>query len=100
MAVSEPVSLGLVSSLARPGGNITGFTNLEPSLGGKWLELLREIAPGVKRVAFLFDPALTPITPLFFRSVESAAPKLAVEPVVAHVQSMVEIEASNEQARA
>jgi hypothetical protein len=67
------------------------FTNLEPSLGGKWLELLREIAPGVKRVAFMFDPALTPITPLFFRSVESAAPKLAVEPVLAHVQSVVEM---------
>ena len=88
VGVSEPVSLGLVSSLARPGGNITGFTNMEPSLGGKWLELLREIAPGVKRVAFMFDPVLTPITPLFFRSVKSAAPKLAVEPVLAHVQRL------------
>jgi putative ABC transport system substrate-binding protein len=94
VAVSEPISLGLVSSLARPGGNITGFSNLEPSLGGKWLELLREIAPGVKRVAFMFDPALTPIMLLFFRSVEAAAPKLAVEPVLAHVQSVVEVEAA------
>jgi len=94
VAVSEPLSMGLVSSLARPGGNITGFSNLEPSLGGKWVGLLKEIAPGVKRVAFMFDPASTPITPLFFRSVESAALKLAVEPVLARVQSVVEIEAA------
>ena len=55
-AVSEPISLGLVASLSHPGGNITGFTNLEPSVGAKWLELLKRIAPQVSRVGFLFNP--------------------------------------------
>jgi hypothetical protein len=57
--VSDPVAAGYVDSLARPGGNVTGFMNYEYSLGGKWLELLKEIAPGVKRVAVLRDPHLT-----------------------------------------
>jgi ABC transporter substrate binding protein len=54
--VSDPVGSGFVASLARPGGNATGFTNLEASLAGKWLELLKEVAPHVNRVAFLFNP--------------------------------------------
>jgi len=54
--VSDPVGSGFVTSLPRPGGNITGFTNLEGSMGGKWLDLLSEIAPGVKRVACMFNP--------------------------------------------
>src|SRR5262245_37526493 len=55
--VSDPVGSGFVASLPRPGGNVTGFINLEASLGAKWLELLKEIAPRVKRVAFVFNPA-------------------------------------------
>jgi len=58
--VSDPVGERFVESLARPGGNVTGFTNVEFSLTGKWLELLKEIAPGIKRVAFIFDPKLAP----------------------------------------
>ena len=54
--VSDPVGDHFVESLARPGGNATGFTNVESSLTGKWLELLKEVAPGVKRVAFIFNP--------------------------------------------
>ena len=57
--VLDPVGAGFVESLARPGGNITGFTQFEYSLSGKWLELLKEIAPNVTRVAVLRDPSLT-----------------------------------------
>ena len=52
----NPVGSGLVASLARPGGNLTGFTNYVPSMGGKWLELLKEVAPGLARTAALFNP--------------------------------------------
>jgi len=58
VSVSDPVGAGVVDSLARPGGNTTGFMNFEYSLSGKWLELLKQIAPGVKRVAILRDPAI------------------------------------------
>jgi putative ABC transport system substrate-binding protein len=68
--VSEPVAQGVVASLAHPGGNTTGFTNLEPSVGGKWLELLKEIAPNVTRVAFMFNPDSSAALPLFYHSVE------------------------------
>ena len=54
--VSDPVALGFVSSFARPGGNITGFTNFEPSIGGKWLEILKDLDPHIRRVAMLFNP--------------------------------------------
>ena len=58
--VSDPVGSGFVASLPRPGGNVTGFTLSEPTMAGKWLELLKEIAPRVARVAFLFNPATAP----------------------------------------
>ena len=57
--LGDPVGAGFVDSLARPGGNATGFMNFEYSIGGKWLELLKEIAPGVTRVAVIRDPALS-----------------------------------------
>jgi putative ABC transport system substrate-binding protein len=91
--VSEPVAQGLVASLARPGGNTTGFTNLEPSVGGKWLELLKEIAPRVTRVAVIFNPASASIAAQFVRSVESAGVKLGLETVEARVHELAEIEA-------
>lgn len=77
--VSEPVELGLVASLAHPGGNVTGFTNLEPSVGAKWLELLKEIAPTVTRVAMPFNTASTSVAAKFLYSVNTVAPKFAVE---------------------
>jgi putative ABC transport system substrate-binding protein len=91
--VSEPVAQGFVASLAHPGGNITGFTNLEPSVGSKWLELLKEIAPHVTRVAIMFNPRATPIAEAFARSTDAAAPKFAVRAIVTPVHDTAEIEA-------
>ena len=74
--VAEPVAQGFVQSLARPGGNITGFSYLEPTVGAKWLELLNEIAPRVKRVAYVYSPTASPYAPLFYKSIEAATAKL------------------------
>jgi putative ABC transport system substrate-binding protein len=71
--VSDPVGSGFVPSLARPGGNITGFHNFEPAIGGKWLDLLRQIAPGLRRVAVIHVPEIVPNV-AFLRVVEAAAP--------------------------
>ena len=91
--VSDPVSEGLVASLSRPGGNITGFINMEASMGGKWLELLKEIAPGVKRAAIMFNPDTAPGRGSYFLgSFEAAAQSLAVEPIMAAVRSDADIE--------
>jgi len=91
-AVSEPIGLGLVASLARPAGNITGFSNLEPSVGSKWLELLKEVAPGTKRVTFMFNPSSTRIAPQFYQAIEAAAPKFAVETSSSEVRDRAQIE--------
>jgi ABC-type uncharacterized transport system, periplasmic component len=91
--VSDPVGDHFVESLARPGGNVTGFTNVESSLTGKWLELLKEIAPSIKRVAFIFDPKLAPGGGSYYtRLIESAAPSFAVAPIAIPVHDAVEIE--------
>jgi putative ABC transport system substrate-binding protein len=90
---SEPVGKGFVQSLAKPGGNTTGFTNLEPSVGTKWLELLKDIAPGVSRIAVVFNPELDPYVVRFSRSVESAASKFAVAVEAGPVRDPSEIEA-------
>jgi putative ABC transport system substrate-binding protein len=89
--ISEPVARGFVQSLAHPGGNITGFSNLEPSVGAKWLELLIEAAPSVKRVAVMFNPASSGAV-LFFHSIEALAQNLGVAVVAAHVRNPTEIE--------
>ncbi len=78
VAVGDPVANGLVASISRPGGNITGFTNLFPSFGGKWLQLLKEAAPRVARVGVLFDPELF-FSATYFASVDEAGLELAVE---------------------
>jgi putative ABC transport system substrate-binding protein len=90
-SVSDPVASGIVTQLDRPSGNITGFANLEASLGGKWLELLSEIAPGLKRVAIMFNPDTFPVS-TFMPSLETAARLLMVVPITAPVHSDVEIE--------
>jgi putative ABC transport system substrate-binding protein len=89
--VSDPVASGTVASLNRPGGNITGFATMEASMGGKWLELLSEIAPGLTRVAIMFNPGTSPVS-TYMPSLRSAARSLRVEPTIAPVHSDVEIE--------
>jgi putative ABC transport system substrate-binding protein len=89
--VVEPVDRGLVAALNQPGGNITGFADLEASLGGKWLELLLEIAPGLKRAAIMFNPD-TAAASSFMPSFETAARSLKVEAIIAPVHSDSDIE--------
>jgi putative ABC transport system substrate-binding protein len=81
-----------VQSLAHPGGNTTGFSYLEPTVGAKWLELLKEIAPGIKRAAYIFSPKASPYAPPFYKSIQAAAAKLALETVMAPVREPAEIE--------
>jgi putative tryptophan/tyrosine transport system substrate-binding protein len=85
-AVSDPVGSGFVASLARPGGNVTGFTPMEGSMGGKWLELLKEIAPRVNRVAFMFNPATATYSEIYVKPFKAAAASFAVEAITAPVR--------------
>jgi putative ABC transport system substrate-binding protein len=94
--VSDPVGQGVVPDLAHPGGNITGFSNLEPAIGGKWLELLKEIAPGVTKVGVMFNPATSPYNELFQRSVEDGASKFGVKVSPTPVHDDAEIAAAFE----
>jgi len=87
--LSDPVASGIVARLDRPSGNITGFATLEATLGGKWLELLSEIAPGLKRVAIIFNPDTAPVS-VHMPSLETAARSLGL--IIAPVHSDVEIE--------
>jgi putative ABC transport system substrate-binding protein len=89
--VADPVASGIVAKLNQPGGNVTGFANYEASLGGKYLELLSEIAPGLKRAAIIFNPDLFPVSS-FMPSFETAAGSLKVMPIAAPVHSDGEIE--------
>jgi putative tryptophan/tyrosine transport system substrate-binding protein len=89
--VADPVASGIVARLDRPGGNVTGFAFLEASLGGKWLELLLEIAPGLKRVAIMFNPDMVTAS-AYMPSLETAASSLKVVLIIAPVHSDVEIE--------
>ncbi|MGA7583622.1 MAG: ABC transporter substrate-binding protein, partial [Pseudolabrys sp.] len=91
--VSDPVGEHFVDSLARPGGNVTGFTNVESSLTGKWLELLKEVAPSIKRAAFIFDPKLAPGGGSYYtRLIEGSAPSFAVARTAMPVHDDAEIE--------
>jgi putative tryptophan/tyrosine transport system substrate-binding protein len=91
LPVSDPVGAGFVASLPRPGGNLTGFINLEAAMGGKWLGLLTEIAPGVKRVAVMFNPD-TATASYYLPSFEDASRSLKVMPIMAHIHNDAEIE--------
>ena len=88
---ADPVASGVVAALNRPSGNITGFTQLEASFVGKWLELLSEIAPGLKRAAIMFNPDLGAAS-IYMPSFETAARSLKVAPTAALVHNDVEIE--------
>jgi putative ABC transport system substrate-binding protein len=89
--VADPVVQGIVARLDRPSGNITGFAIYEPTLGGKWLELLSEIAPGLKRAAIMFNPD-TASASAYMHSLETAARLLKVMPIITPVHDDVEIE--------
>jgi putative tryptophan/tyrosine transport system substrate-binding protein len=91
--VGDPVGSGFVASFPRPGGNVTGFTNIEPTMAGKWLELLKEIAPRVTRVAFLFNPATATYAEYFLNPFKAAAASFAVEAIAAPVRDTSELEA-------
>jgi putative tryptophan/tyrosine transport system substrate-binding protein len=90
--VADPVSQGFVASLAHPGANVTGFASLEYEMSGKWLELLKGIAPHLVRVALMFNPMTAPYGPAFLRSFETAAPSFAVKPIGALIHDPAEIE--------
>ena len=93
VVVSDPVGSGFVAGLPRPGGNMTGFSNQDPSMGGKWVELLTEIAPNLSRVAAMFNPDTAPfVRSYYLPPFEAAARSLKVEPVVVLVHSDTEIE--------
>jgi putative tryptophan/tyrosine transport system substrate-binding protein len=88
--VSDPVGKGLVASLARPGGNITGFSNFELDIGGKWLEILKEIAPSITHVAVIANPGTTTLDG-FFDSIATASRALGVESLKVPVHDLSEV---------
>jgi putative tryptophan/tyrosine transport system substrate-binding protein len=92
VAVSDPVGSGLVDSLPRPGGNITGFINLEGSLAGKWLQLLKGAVPTLTHAGFMFNPESAPYVEYYRRAFEAAAPALAVTPIAMPIHTIGDIE--------
>ena len=90
--VADPVGSGFVKSLSRPGGNATGFTIMEPTTSGKWLELLKEVAPQTKRVVFLFNPKTAPFAKYYLDPFKAAAVSLGAEAVAVSVESLSDLE--------
>jgi putative ABC transport system substrate-binding protein len=90
--VTDPIGSGFVPNLARPGGSLTGFTSFEFTIGSKWLEALKHVAPAVTRVALIFNPDTAPFAHMFWQPVEDAAPSFDVEPMQAPVRDVGEIE--------
>lgn len=87
----DPIGTGFVASLSRPGGNLTGLVNNEPTMTGKWLEMLKEIAPGTKRVAFLFSPLTAPYAENFLTPLDAVAQRVGVMPIRSPVNSDAEL---------
>jgi putative ABC transport system substrate-binding protein len=94
VVVSDPIGSGFVASFPRPGGNVTGFTNIEPTMASKWLELLKEVAPRVARVAFLFNPSTAPYAGYYLSPFKVAAAALALEAIAAPVHNTSELESA------
>ena len=90
--VNDPVAQGFVASIRRPGGNITGFTAYEFSIGSKWLDLLKEVAPGLERAAVMFNPETAPYWKFFMTVIEAAASSLGVQAIAVPVRATAEIE--------
>ena len=92
LTVTDPLGQGLVASLSRPDGNITGFSVFEFSLGSKWLETLKLIAPGLRRITSIFNPKTAPYYELYLKAISAAVPSLAVESIAVPVHSETDIE--------
>jgi len=93
--VSDPIGSGFITNMAHPSGDITGFTNFESSMVGKWVEMLKEMEPGIVRVAFLFNPQTAPyVTRYYQRPLEASARSLGIEPWAASVSSAADIESA------
>jgi putative tryptophan/tyrosine transport system substrate-binding protein len=90
--VTDPVGQGIVTNLAHPSSNITGFSYFEPTIASKWLELLTEIAPLINRVALMFNPVSSPYSPLYYQSIAAAAPTRVVKTVTVLVRDLSDIE--------
>jgi putative tryptophan/tyrosine transport system substrate-binding protein len=90
--LADPIGSGFVASFPRPGGNVTGFVTMQPTMAGKWLELLKEIAPRVARVAMLFNPATAPYAEYWLNPFKAAAASFAVQAIVAPVHDTSELE--------
>ena len=90
--VTDPIGNGFVPNLARPGGYLTGFTSFEFTVGSKWLEALKHVAPAVQRVALIFNPDTAPFAHLFWQPVVEAAPAFDVEPIQVPIRDVGEIE--------
>jgi putative tryptophan/tyrosine transport system substrate-binding protein len=92
MLISDPVAQGFVASMRQPGGNLTGFSNYEFSIGGRWLDLLKEVAPGLARVAVMFDPDASPQSKLFLQVIEATASSHSVQATAVPVRTTADIE--------
>src|SRR5258708_38349984 len=92
LTVSDPVGSGFVANFSRPGGNITGFVNIEASLGGKWIEVLKDIVPGVTRAALMFNPDTATYFKYYLEPFEAAARSRGVEPIAAPARTAADIE--------
>jgi ABC-type uncharacterized transport system substrate-binding protein len=92
--VTDPLGSGFVSNLARPGGNLTGFTNFEFAISGKWLQTLKEVAPAVKRIAVMFNPQTAPYAEALLQPIEVAARTFAVAAMTAPAADVSAIEAA------
>jgi putative ABC transport system substrate-binding protein len=96
LQVSDPVAQGFVSNVVKPGGNLTGFSAFEFSIGGKWLDLLKAISPSLEHAWVMFNPDTSPQSKFFVRSVEAAAPGFAVQSITAYVRSTADFESAFE----
>ena len=92
LIVSDPVGSGFVASFPRPGGNITGFANIEASLGSKWIEVLKDVVPSVTRAALLFNPDTAPYSKYYLEPFGAAARLRGVEPIAAPVRTAADFE--------
>ena len=92
VSVADPVGQKFVPILSQPGGNITGFSAEESSMGGKWLELLKNLAPAVTRIAIIYNPETAPYGPMFFPAMQVAAPRMGVALSISPVHKAADIE--------